>query len=73
MAQVSFLKEHPQYSWYGPSSTVQVWDSELELEGAQNYVPIGNIICRCAYTEVKLPPMYTSALAVVPLNKYSGI
>ena len=73
MAHVSFLKEHPQRSWYGRPGTVQVWDSELEFEGAQNYVPIGNVLCRCAYTEVKLPPTYTCALAIVPLNKYTGI
>ena len=74
MAAVNWLKEHPCKGWF--ECPVQVWQKFNPCSSADAFIPVSNVLCRCAYTNktVKFNQLLEeSVTVVVPINHFSGL
>ena len=74
MAAISWLKDHPNKTWFNPP--IEIWRRFSECRYPDTFVTISRIICRCAHLteQVEFSNGYKETVTiVVPLNNYYGL
>ena len=73
-AAINWLDEHPYKDWFG--APVDVWQKVIHHPVPHTFVPVTDIVCRCAYVSHRV--RFTEGLeeditAVVPMNHFAGL
>ena len=74
LAAVNWLDVHPYKDWFG--APVEVWQKPIRHPQPDTFVPITNILCRCAYVTKKVRfnrVMEEEITAVIPINHFTGL
>ena len=74
MAAISWLKDHPNKTWF--NHPIEIWRRFSECRYPDTFVTISRIICRYAHLteEVEFSNRYKETVTiVVPLNNYYGL
>ena len=74
LAAVNWLDVHPCKDWFG--TPVEVWQKPIRHCQSDTFVPVTDIVCRCAHTTKKVRfnrILEEEITAVVPLNHFCGL
>lgn len=74
VAAVNWLDEHPYKDWFG--APVEVWQKVSHHSVPHTFVPVADIVCRCAFVSNKVKfneELEEDITAVVPINHFSGL
>ena len=74
LVSINWLKEHEHKHWFG--NPVEVWQRFTPPAGPDDFIPMTNLLCRCAHltNAVKFNDiMEESVTIVVPLNHFAGL
>ena len=73
LACINWLQPHQHKDWYG--APVEVWRVFNPSPHTDAYIPITNVLCRCAYvTEtVTFGHVEETVTIVIPTNNFSGL
>ena len=74
LASINWLSEHEYRHWFRPP--VEVWRVFCPSVGPSCFIPITNILCRCAHLtdSVRFSSILEENVTiVVPLNRFEGL
>ena len=73
LAGINWMLPHENKNWYG--APVEVWRVYQPSIFPDAYIPISNMLCRCAYvTEtVMINEVLDTVTIVVPINNFAGL
>ena len=74
VAAINWLDEHPCKHWFG--APVEVWQKVSHHSMPHIFVPVPDIVCRCAFVSNKVKfneELEEDITAVVPINHFSGL
>lgn len=72
LAAINWLDEHPCKDWFG--TPVEVWQKVIQHSRPHTFIPVTDIVCRCAYVSSKVKfsqELEEDITAVVPINHFS--
>ena len=74
VAAINWLDKHPYKHWFG--APVEVWQKTIHHSMPHTFVPVTDIVCRCAHVSHKVRfsrELEEDITAVVPINYYAGL
>ena len=74
LAAINWLHEHPKKSWFIPP--VEVWRKFCPCVQSDSFIPVTNIVCKCAYLvdTIKFSQILEDTVTiVVPVYNFAGL
>jgi len=74
LASIHWLSEHEHRQWF--SHPVEVWRVFSPCVGSSCFIPVSNIVCRCAHLTETIQfnrILEENVTIVVPLNHFGGL